>query len=160
MKKVVLILFTSMLFILGACSGADDEEQPADNADNNISAEEIRGETSNDTISDDEKATDNEEETEEHADNHSEDQTTDGSKDEGEASNNELADFPEYKILVDEIGADTLEAKIETDNPNKRVILYADDSGKNQYKSIFIKKKNRLKIIHFDNNGEIFNEVI
>ena len=148
MKKIALVLFASMLFVLGACSSNDDN-------DNNTSTEENQDETS-----DDENARDNEDETEDQADNNSGDKAKDDSEDGEKASTNELADFPEYETLVNEIDVDTLEAKIETDNQNKRVILYADDSGEKQYKSIFVKKKDRLKIIHFDDDGQIFNEVI
>lgn len=160
MKKVVLILFASMLFVLGACSSNDDQDQSSNGTDNNASTEESPVETSDDATKEDEKSTEDDVETEDQADDNSENEATDDSEDGTESSNNELADFPEYETLVDEIDVDTLEAKIETDNPNKRVILYADDSGKNQYKSIFIKKQNRLKIIQFDDNGQVFNEVI
>lgn len=160
MRKIAFVLFASMLFVLGACSGNDDDDQSSNGADNNTSTEENQDETSDGTTTDDENATGNEDETEDQADDNSGDQATDDSEDGEEASDNELADFPEYETLVDEIDVDTLEAKIETDNPNKRVILYADASGEKQYKSIFIKEKDRLKIIHFDDDGQIFNEVI
>lgn len=156
MKKVALILFLSMLFILGACSNNDREDQTLDGGNSNAGTEESQAETADDATNDDEKATDSENESERHAD----DQTINEPDNGEEASDNQLADLPEYEILEDEIDVNTLEAKIETDNPNKRVILYADDNGKQQYKSIFIKNENRLKIIQFNDNGQIFNGVI
>jgi len=47
---------------------------------------------------------------------------------------------------------------IETDNPNKRVILYKNGNGKNAYKSIYIKNEKRLKLIDLNGKGQIANE--
>lgn len=47
-----------------------------------------------------------------------------------------------------------------TDNEGKRILLLLDDEGTEQYKSIFIKKTKRLKIIDLANDREIFNDLI
>ncbi|MUK90819.1 hypothetical protein GMD78_20935 [Ornithinibacillus sp. L9] len=46
-----------------------------------------------------------------------------------------------------------------TDNNGKRVLLILDDNGEKEYKTIFIKDTNCLKIIDLD-DGEIYNEII
>ena|SRR5699024_2343787 len=160
MRKLAVVLFASMLFILGACSGNDNDSSQNDGADNNANTEENQDQNANDNANDDvvnntDNETDNEEE------NNADDQAT-NEIDNGDntSSDNELADYPEYDTLVDEIDVDSLQAEVETDNQNKRVILYSDDNDKKVFKSIFIKKKDRLKIIDFDDDGEIFNEVI
>ena len=74
-----------------------------------------------------------------------------------------LKDYEESEQLAANIdNLNELNPEVETDNPNKRVILYADDSHKKEYKSIFIKKENRLKIIKLNGKEEglIFNEIL
>ena len=162
MKKQIIILFAAMILMLGACASNNDDNNSNNGANDNTNTEENQG--TNDENADN-NAEDNEEngiendvenESENNAGDNMDNQTNNDSSD----SDSALADFPEYNTLVAEIDVDRLDAEIETDNPNKRVILYADSDGHKQYKSIFIKKQDRLKIIHFDDDGEIFNEVI
>ena len=55
----------------------------------------------------------------------------------------------------------SLTPTIETDNPNTRVILYANAAGQKGYKSIYVKRNNRLKIIKINGNGPpLFNGAI
>ena len=77
------------------------------------------------------------------------------------SNEDKLKNFEEYSYLNKEIpNLNELEAIIETDNPNKRVILYQEGNQKKEYKSIFIKNQKRLKIIHLNKDGEIFNNII
>ncbi|MFZ2343560.1 MAG: hypothetical protein WAW08_03090 [Candidatus Microthrix parvicella] len=73
-----------------------------------------------------------------------------------------LADFEEYSVLqstLEDLGS--LTPTIETDNPNTRVILYANAAGQKVYKSIYVKRNNRLKIIKINGNGPpLFNGAI
>src|SRR5690625_702166 len=71
-----------------------------------------------------------------------------------------LADFEETQTLSEQIDLNTLDPEIETDNQNNRVIIFSDASETKKYKSVFIKKQNRLKIISLDHDGQIFNEAI
>src|SRR5699024_818403 len=71
--------------------------------------------------------------------------------------NDEYTSIKEYETLDKQINVQDYEIKVAEDNQNKRVLLFVDKDGQKQYKSIFVKKKNRLKIIDL-NKGQIFNE--
>lgn len=74
---------------------------------------------------------------------------------------NELADLEEGTALQDTIGdVDNLNVETATDNPNKRVLLFSNDEGEKQYKSVFIKQKKRLKIIDITNDDLLMNQEI
>src|SRR5699024_4553226 len=164
MKKQIIILFAAIIEMICTCAINNDDNNSNNSEKDNTNTEENQNQGTNDENADN-NAEDNEEngiendvenESENNAGDNMDNQTNNDSSD----SDSALADFPEYNTLVAEIDVDRLDAEIETDNPNTRVILYADSDGHKQYKSIFIKKQDRLKIIHFDDDGEIFNEVI
>ncbi|MFB6800777.1 hypothetical protein ACFCVU_06110 [Peribacillus butanolivorans] len=67
--------------------------------------------------------------------------------------------LPEYGQIIKQIGNEDYNFNKETDNDNKRVLLI-DLKGEKQYKTIFVKNTNRLKIVKINDGGEIFNEVI
>lgn len=67
--------------------------------------------------------------------------------------------FAEYKILDEQIGMEVYQAHTVTDNIHKRVIVLLDENNSEQFKSIYIKDTNRLKIIDFG-KGQIFNQII
>lgn len=73
-----------------------------------------------------------------------------------------LAGFDELSVLQSTIpDFDSLEPIVETDNPGTRVILFQQDGGRKVYKSVFVKRTNRLKIINIDGEGPpIFNDTI
>lgn len=71
----------------------------------------------------------------------------------------ELTEIEEYEILKEKIDLNKFTPVVKQDNNYKRIILFKNEQGKESYKSIYIKKDNRLKIIEF-NNGQIFNEKI
>ncbi|AVR00309.1 hypothetical protein OBCHQ24_15270 [Oceanobacillus iheyensis] len=70
-----------------------------------------------------------------------------------------MDDFLEYDTLDDVAEADNFIAQIVEDNPHKRIILLKDDNGEPQFKSIFVKDTNRLKIINL-HEGLEYNEII
>jgi len=130
MKKMIALI--SMLVLLAACT-SNSGENSTDNA-----------EKEDDTVlSEDNKEAAQDKEAEEI-----------------EPQSEEIANFPEYDVLAEELNMDNLAADVKTDNPNKRVMILTDDDGEKQYKSIYIKEKQRLKIISLDEEGQIFNEVI
>jgi len=71
---------------------------------------------------------------------------------------NDVADFEEGDALQDTIDLEGLTMETATDNPNKRVLLFSNDEGQKEYKSVFIKQKNRLKIIDIKNDDLLLNE--
>ncbi|MFD1173265.1 hypothetical protein [Oceanobacillus picturae] len=70
-----------------------------------------------------------------------------------------MDDFLEYDTLNDVADADHFNSEIVEDNPHKRIILLKDDNGQPQFKSIFVKDTNRLKIINL-HEGLEYNEII
>lgn len=106
------------------------------------------------TSNDNEKSNDTEKEVNTESSEDEETDTKSNSKQE------ELTSFPEYEVLAEEIKMESLEAEIKTDNPNNRVMILKDENGEKKYKSVYIKKKKRLKIISLNEEGQIFNEVI
>lgn len=71
----------------------------------------------------------------------------------------EIDDFFEYDKLDDVAEADDFNAQVVENNIHKRVILLKDDNGQPQFKSIYVKDTNRLKVIDF-NGGLVFNQII
>ncbi|GAA3016943.1 hypothetical protein [Tetragenococcus solitarius] len=71
---------------------------------------------------------------------------------------NDVVDFEEGDALQDTIDLEGLTMETATDNPNKRVLLFSNDEGQKEYKSVFIKQKNRLKIIDIKNDDLLLNE--
>src|SRR5699024_10319090 len=57
----------------------------------------------------------------------------------------EVEGFTEYSILDKKLDMDNLSDEVVKDNDYKRIILLKDENGQPQYKSIYIKNKNRLK---------------
>ena len=72
-------------------------------------------------------------------------------------NDSEWASLPEYNKIVEQMDSQDYTFETETDNEEKRVLTIIDQNGKKQYKSIFIKKTNRLKIIKINGGGLIFN---
>lgn len=67
--------------------------------------------------------------------------------------------FEEYQAITEVIEEDFDEVRVVNDNKRNRVLLFVNDKGHTQYKSIYVKKTNRLKVIDF-NGGLIFNDIL
>ncbi|GAK12200.1 hypothetical protein [Geomicrobium sp. JCM 19039] len=69
----------------------------------------------------------------------------------------------ELDVVDEEIGSDFSEVTVENNQGGSRVILYKND-GVPQYKSVFIKNDQRLKIIATTDDGEdrglLFEDVL
>ncbi|MEJ8776727.1 hypothetical protein [Pseudogracilibacillus sp. ICA-222130] len=63
----------------------------------------------------------------------------------------ETYQFEETKIIESKVDMNGLSMDVVEDNPYKRIMLIKDENGHKQYKTIYMKKKNFLKII--DLNG-------
>lgn len=72
-------------------------------------------------------------------------------------NDSEWALLPEYNKIVEQIDSQDYTFETVTDNEGKRVLNIIDKNGSKQYKTIFIKNTNRLKIIRIDGGGLIFN---
>ncbi|MFJ7931383.1 hypothetical protein [Peribacillus sp. NPDC096448] len=67
--------------------------------------------------------------------------------------------LPEYDKITEQIGNENYTFNKETDNDGKRVFLI-ELNGEKQYKTVFVKNTNRLKIIKINGGGEIYNGII
>lgn len=68
-------------------------------------------------------------------------------------------EMEELSIIQNQVPAGNDSVQVVEDNPYKRVLFIGDETEQKKYKTIFIKKTNRLKIIDL-NRGQIFNEII
>lgn len=134
MRKIIMALI-GLLVLLAACT-SNDNDQKSNDTEKEVNTESSEG--VEDSASNDDEETD----------------TKSKPKKEGSTS------FPESKVLAEEINMESLEAEIKTDNPNNRVMILKDEDGNEKYKSVYIKEKNRLKIISLNDEGQIFNKVI
>lgn len=65
------------------------------------------------------------------------------------------SDFLEHDILDEYVSSDGYQTQIVENNSHKRIIVLTDESGKPQYKSIFVKVTKSLEIIDL-NQGMVF----
>ncbi|WP_054400847.1 hypothetical protein [Paenibacillus solani] len=75
-------------------------------------------------------------------------------------NHNQWSTLPEYNTIMQNIDLKDVTFTTVTDNEGKRILLLSDENGREKYKSIFVKKTNRLKIINIDGEGQIFNDVL
>lgn len=152
--KRLLMLFAAVGIMFGLVACGSNDEDTTDN-----DAPEENTETTEENDVDEEPSSEKEDEPEdtEKADE-PEKSTPEDDNDEDDGS--EISEFKESSVIEDEIDVSDLDANIETDNNNKRVILFKD-GDKAVYKTIFIKNDDRLKIIDIGNDeGQIYNETI
>ncbi|MEK4201703.1 hypothetical protein [Cytobacillus sp. FSL K6-0265] len=72
----------------------------------------------------------------------------------------DLSSLPEYGKIIELIGDQDYLFTKESDTGSKRVFII-EQNGEKQYKTIFIKKTNRLKVIKIHGNGgEVFNQIL
>ncbi|GHI00369.1 hypothetical protein [Neobacillus kokaensis] len=55
--------------------------------------------------------------------------------------------LPEYQVLSTQTDLTGYMVRIVEDNPNKRTVLYIDANGRSQYKTIYIKETEYVKVI-------------
>ena len=90
-------------------------------------------------------------------DNNTVEKDKEGSKEQKQKS--EIEELTEYSILDKKLDMDNLSDEVVKDNDYKRIILLKDENGQPQYKSIYIKNKNRLKVIDL-HGGLVYNDKI
>lgn len=147
MKKRFTILLSILL--LAGCSSEDANQPKKEDDDaNKVVQAEVNPE-SLDTVIEDQNETEDDV-------NQSNTEDTDDS----DTKNDHLKDFIEFDVLVDKIDLDIYQGVVETDNKGNRIILFENENGHKEYKSIFVKHENRLKIVQFDDDGLIYNEII
>ncbi|WP_242145401.1 MULTISPECIES: hypothetical protein [unclassified Bacillus cereus group] len=146
MYKIIFALI-AILTVLTACNRA---EPAKDNHDVTVKKEESSQQEKKDIEqTKDEKTT--EQVKEEESKEQSENNPTENENHEKWAS------LPEYNKIVEQIGSEDYNFQTVTDNEGKRVLHILDKDGQKQYKTIFVKNTNRLKIIKIKGGGMIFN---
>lgn|SRR5699024_430523 len=159
MKKMIVVLFSALFLLsLTACSSGENNNNTANSIENNDHNAEVEQSTDNNDNNNN-AANDEKDEADNNSENVSDDNSNNNDDDDVP---DKLADFEETKELQANIeDLNSLTPEIETDNDNKRIILFADDNDRKQYKSIFIKQKQRLKIIELNkDDGLLFNDTI
>ncbi len=147
MKKGIAILLGIML-LAGCSSNEVEEPEPTKNDATEIITPEESPENADDG---NEEARDTE---------NIADDSNNADASEVATKNDPLKDFPEFDALVDNIDLAVYQGVVETDNKGTRVILFEDEKGHKEYKSIFVKHDNRLKIVQFKDDGLLYNEIV
>ncbi|WP_404455217.1 hypothetical protein [Oceanobacillus kapialis] len=71
----------------------------------------------------------------------------------------DINDLLEYDKLDEVADVSKFNTQVVENNPHKRIILLKDDNGQPQFKSIFVKDTNRLKIINL-HEGLVYSKII
>ena len=165
MKKMSKLLIASSLsLVLAACGNTDSGDE--DLTPETDQTEDTETTEDTDTV---EETEDTEESEENESDTDSEEASDEDVSDDDMASADEeelesaekISDHEEYEELAaqDFFNPDDYTAHLVVDNPGKRIFVFEDD-GQQAYKTIYIKKTNRLKIIDLKNDGLLMNEII
>lgn len=85
--------------------------------------------------------------------------TNEEANSESETHQSDVESFEEYTTLTNQIDVDNLHTEVVKDNQYKRIMLISDENGKDQFKSIYVKKQNRLKIVD-SGDGLVFNQLL
>ncbi|UOQ48650.1 hypothetical protein MUN88_00350 [Gracilibacillus caseinilyticus] len=78
----------------------------------------------------------------------------------GDINEDTAGELKEYDYMESYTELDQYTINIKENNPYKRIILYEDTNGNIKYKSVLIKKTNRLKIIDIAQDQILFNNDI
>ena len=152
-------LIPAFILSLAACNNDNTNKDPVTNNDNNanenVNTDNGNVEEENNTEADNNADNVVENENNNNANNNDANENADNN------TASDLDGFEEADIVKENIdNLDDLKVIVETDNPNKRVILYKEDN-KPQYKSIFVKDNEHLKIIDIHSNNDLlFDETI
>lgn len=141
MKKI--IVFLMILGVLSACGNASSQDAEQPNTD-------IKEETT--TTQKDTEA--NKEEAETGMENN------EINNEKTEVESDEV-NYEEMAIWEEVIPTNNYSLRVVEDNNHKRIVLFEDENGHVSYKSIYIKDKDRLKVIDTDtDDGILYNDKI
>ncbi|HLR38785.1 MAG TPA: hypothetical protein VK068_00160 [Jeotgalicoccus sp.] len=146
MKKYLILILS--IFLLVACSDKNETKNENDEVNNK----------NNETSSQSEEQVENEKQQDEKEDKES--LEDDSNVEDTVTNNDDLEKFPEFDTIAEYIELDTYQGLVETDNKGNRIIIFKDENGNSEYKSIFVKNDNRLKIVKFKDDGLLYNEII
>lgn len=149
-----LFLGTSITLLLAACGNTNTDEdltpdnEPSEQLDDTENVEE----TENNLTENDETDTADEEV--------NEDDMAGVSEEELEETET-VSDHENYEELAAQGYFDPVEynSRLITDNPGTRIFIF-ENEGQQAYKTIFVKRANRLKVIDLVNDELLMNEII
>jgi|SRR5699024_3177990 len=163
MKKTSkLFLATSMALVLAACGNTNTDEEDL-TPENEQTEQTEDAENTEDTGNTEEPENDDSDTAD--TENSSEDDVDEddmATVPEEELENTEtVSDHENYEELSAQDYFDPAEynSRLVTDNPGTRIFIF-ENEGKQAYKTIYIKKANRLKVIDLVNDELLMNEVI
>ena len=160
MRKIITILITiGVIFGLAACGTNNDTNSAKSNEiKDNV---EVTKDEENKREIDSEETEPKESDQSNDGDNiNSSNENSDSETESNTEENSEIREFEESEVIEEEVDVSDLNVEIETDNDNNRVILFKENN-KPVYKTVYIKRDQRLKIIDIKNNeGQIYNEII
>lgn len=152
MKQIKYIISgVALLLFLTACQ-ADMNESPDTGNNQNTESEQVENNEMDEV--DEPNEVDEPDESDEVAEDDDQEEA------ESEDNDTDVDSFEEMEVVEQYIDLSVYQYELLTDNQNKRVMLFKSDQSNKEYKSIFIKNKNRLKIIHLGEDGLIFNDKI
>ncbi|REB06052.1 hypothetical protein DVB69_14040 [Sporosarcina sp. BI001-red] len=73
----------------------------------------------------------------------------------GQQVNQDITGLEEYASIASVIDPTSFTTRVTEDNVNNRVILFSDNYGRTQYKSVFVKKTGLLKVINLNGGGAV-----
>lgn len=154
-----MILFS--VFLLAGCESAKDSniEYPSTiDSEENIENNDSNDDTPNSSVEEPEEQDAQPDDSSTEGEINSDQTTEQVEKD--DTINDHLKGLDEYAVIADYIDLTTYTGTIQTDNKGNRIIIFANANGQKEYKSIYVKRANRLKIVTFDDDGLLFNDVL
>src|SRR5699024_200977 len=159
MRYIAILITALVLAACGATSNSmntnsvapSDKQVDAVVVDENANEAETNNEANNEVVEENEAAKDKETLAQEIKESVENEDTT--------VISDDYKQLEEFDAINDTIDLEHATLDIVEDNYGKRVLLVTNDKGIETHKAIYIKNKNRLKIIEFG-KGQIFNQVI
>ena len=78
----------------------------------------------------------------------------------GQQVKQDITGLEEYASIASVIDPSNFTTRVAEDNVSKRVILFSDNYGRTQYKSVFVKKTSQLKVINLKGGGVVLQTTV
>lgn len=183
-EKIILILISS-IFILTACNSNEnitnstpinelnlaqteenDDKKEIEDFDDKEETEELDNKKETEDRNDKEE-TEGLDDKKEAEDRNDKEETEEEIADDNEKNQNfrdedrsQFSHLEEYSQLNSTLNLEDLHLELVTDRQAKRIILLRDEEGRVNFKSIYIKRKNFLKVINVKNNELVYKGIL
>ncbi|WP_432353871.1 hypothetical protein [Sporosarcina sp. A2] len=78
----------------------------------------------------------------------------------GQQVNQDITGLEEYASIASVIDPSSFTTRVTEDNVSNRVILFSDNYGRTQYKSVFVKKTGLLKVVNLKGGGVVLETTV